>query len=80
MTTEGTLSGFQDFFLQPIIKDRPNIDHNKCRIDSNHVLVSLVLSQFIGSLRSIFLFREPLVTYSIMDSNTIMVVIYIILA
>ena len=22
--TEGTLSGFQDFFLQPIIKDRPN--------------------------------------------------------
>ena len=25
VTTEGTLSGFQDFFLQPIIKDRPNI-------------------------------------------------------
>ena len=24
LTTEGTLSGFQDFFLQPIIKDRPN--------------------------------------------------------
>ena len=24
MTTEGTLSGFQEFFLQPIIKDRPN--------------------------------------------------------
>ena len=24
VTTEGTLSGFQDFFLQPIIKDRPN--------------------------------------------------------
>ena len=23
-TTEGTLSGFQDIFLQPIIKDRPN--------------------------------------------------------
>ena len=23
VTTEGTLSGFQDFFLQPIIKDRP---------------------------------------------------------
>ena len=22
--TEDTLSGFQDFFLQPIIKDRPN--------------------------------------------------------
>ena len=22
--TEGTLSGFQEFFLQPIIKDRPN--------------------------------------------------------
>ena len=25
VNTEGTLSGFQDFFLQPIIKDRPNI-------------------------------------------------------
>ena len=24
VTTEGTLSGFQDIFLQPIIKDRPN--------------------------------------------------------
>ena len=24
VTTEGTLSGFQDFFLQPTIKDRPN--------------------------------------------------------
>ena len=23
VTTEGTLSGFQEFFLQPIIKDRP---------------------------------------------------------
>ena len=26
VNTEGPLSGFQDFFLQPIIKDRPNID------------------------------------------------------
>ena len=25
VTTEGTLLGFQEFFLQPIIKDRPNI-------------------------------------------------------
>ena len=24
VTTEGTLSGFQEFFLQLIIKDRPN--------------------------------------------------------
>jgi len=24
VTTVGTLSGFHDFFLQPIIKDRPN--------------------------------------------------------
>ena len=24
VTTEGTLSGFQELFLQPIIKDRPN--------------------------------------------------------
>ena len=28
MTTEGTLSGFQEFFLQPIIKDRPKIQTN----------------------------------------------------
>ena len=27
VTTEGTLSGFQGFFLQPIIKDRPNKLH-----------------------------------------------------
>ena len=27
MTTVGTLSGFQEFFLQPIIKDRPNKQH-----------------------------------------------------
>ena len=25
VTTVGTLSGFQDFFLKPIIKDRPNM-------------------------------------------------------
>ena len=25
VTTVGTLSGFQEFFLQPIIKDRPNM-------------------------------------------------------
>ena len=25
VTTVGTLSGFQEFFIQPIIKDRPNI-------------------------------------------------------
>ena len=29
VTTEGTLSGFQDFFLQPIIKDRPNTGSRK---------------------------------------------------
>ena len=29
VTTEGTLSGFQEFFLHPIIKDRPNKTPNK---------------------------------------------------
>ena len=30
VTTEGTLSGFQEFFLQPLIKDRPNyFDRNR---------------------------------------------------
>ena len=28
VTIEGTLSGFQEFFLQTIIKDRPNIFSN----------------------------------------------------
>ena len=27
VTTVGTLSGFQEFFLQPIINDRPNIEN-----------------------------------------------------
>ena len=31
VTTEDTLSGFQDFFLQPIIKDRPKNRHKKCK-------------------------------------------------
>ena len=30
VTTVGTLSGFQDCFLQPIIKDRPNNVHKPC--------------------------------------------------
>ena len=28
VNTEDTISGFHDFFLQPIIKDRPNIVQN----------------------------------------------------
>ena len=39
VTTEGTLSGFQDFFLQPIIKDRPNY-HLKEENSSNNVSCS----------------------------------------
>ena len=30
VTTVGTLSGLQEFFLQPIIKDRPNTIKNVC--------------------------------------------------
>ena len=30
LTTVGTHSGFQEFFLQPIIKDRPNTIKNVC--------------------------------------------------
>ena len=30
--TVGTLSGFQDFFLQPIIKNRPNNQNYTCRL------------------------------------------------
>ena len=37
VTTEGTLSGFQEFFIQPIIKDRPNINVLKsCFYSSIH--------------------------------------------
>ena len=46
VTTVGTVSGFLEFFLQPIIKDRPNIVHiNKivcssinsyCFLDKKH--------------------------------------------
>ena len=31
MVTVGTLSGFQEFFLQPIIKDRPNRQWLQCQ-------------------------------------------------
>ena len=34
VTTVGTLSGFQEFFLQPIIKDRPNTSIPKCFLSS----------------------------------------------
>ena len=37
VTTEGTLSGFQDFFLQPIIKDRPN-NKPSTALMSSHML------------------------------------------
>ena len=40
VTTEGTLSGFQDFFLQPIIKDRPNINKHVNVYNSFVVIVS----------------------------------------
>ena len=59
VTTEGTLSGFQDFFLQPIIKDRPNIvdikqypQHHSLSKDEQHpvnilgCLINLRLEDF----------------------------------
>ena len=52
VTTEGTLSGFQDFFLQPIIKDRPNTNdtasnNNKTRPD---VEINAKLFKWTGDL------------------------------
>ena len=38
VTTVGTLSGFQEFFLQPIIKDRPNMRDVCCLL---HTLILL---------------------------------------
>ena len=38
VTTEGTLSGFQDFFLQPIIKDRPKIGSSLDNFGITHKL------------------------------------------
>ena len=41
VNTEGTLSGFQDFFLQPIIKDRPNnkASCEQCSRTYNHTYI-----------------------------------------
>ena len=38
VTTEGTLSGFQEFFLQPIIKARPNkqTKHTQKHVYNHH--------------------------------------------
>ena len=37
VNTEDTLSGFQEFFLQPIIKDRSNIFKTLCSYAKNYV-------------------------------------------
>ena len=48
VTTVGTLSGFQDFFLQPVIKDWPNMnviqhcDHHDLSATGSHALYSLL--------------------------------------
>ena len=38
VTTEGTLSGFQEFFLQPIIKERPKIINIRTFIHKKKIL------------------------------------------
>ena len=38
MNTENTLSGFQEFFLQPIIKDRPNYSQNSMPLNKYAIL------------------------------------------
>ena len=50
MTTEGTLSGFQEFFLQPIIKDRPKND-----ADVNFFLYEPNTTSYICWLKAITL-------------------------
>ena len=67
VTTVGTHSGFQDLFLQPIIKDRPNIlwycdkwyvSHEKCwwlRLDiSTDFLLKPELTLFLGLARDLY--------------------------
>ena len=39
VTTVGTISGIQEFFLQPIIKDRPNIVDIIGVVGSNYAVV-----------------------------------------
>ena len=61
VTTVGTLSGFQDFFLQPIVKDRPNNSmHSNVYVISNisimphHYSIELGLSFAVRFAAKIF--------------------------
>ena len=49
VTTVGTLSGFKEFFLQPIIKDRPNIEffhHAILATDPSHIFREIMKAFF----------------------------------
>ena len=67
VTTEGTLSGFQDVFLRPIIKNRPNIqsqiwhatlvnDHNTALVTKFDIFLSLLdcINAIIHTLSQIY--------------------------
>ena len=50
VTTVDTLSGYQDFFLQPTIKDRPNIQLILCTFYFNlHILMMTMTSKQLST-------------------------------
>ena len=59
VTTVGTLSGFQEFFLQPIIKDRPNNYHpppkKKKRLKENSILGKQMWDDTLLDFQELFL-------------------------
>ena len=60
VTTEGTPSGFQDIFLQPIIKDRPNNIYY-------HGIEQFYLYRFLLARRKLLHFNVDFVLYSKFD-------------
>ena len=53
VTTEGTLSGFQEFFLQSIIKHRPNNQHScTTTINNNNFILNPSIQQTITEASS----------------------------
>ena len=58
VTTVGTLSGFQDFFLQPIIKDRPNKSKSKSYMNITGTFAGLQLAHFTTNYEYIFNIEE----------------------
>ena len=47
VNTQDTLSGFQEFFLQPIIKDRYNTNKHDSANTNGHIFITNVLELYL---------------------------------